>query len=69
MAIREKAGVITKKIEGNPLDQEKIEASQKEETPPAKKNQLNSHYQLSKGAVTGAFFPLRLQTSFKKTVF
>ena len=38
MAIREKAGVITKKIEGNPLDQEKIEASQKEETPPAKKN-------------------------------
>ena len=38
MALREKAGVITKKIEGNPLDQEKIEASQKEETPPAKKN-------------------------------
>ena len=38
MAIREKAGVITKKIEGNPLDQEKIDASQKEETPPAKKN-------------------------------
>ena len=38
MAIREKAGVITKKIEGNPLDQEKIEASQKEDTPPAKKN-------------------------------
>ena len=38
MAIREKAGVITKKIEGNPLDQEKIEASQKDETPPAKKN-------------------------------
>ena len=38
MAIREKAGVITKKIEGNPIDQEKIEASQKEETPPAKKN-------------------------------
>jgi len=38
MAIREKAGVITKKIEGNPLDQEKIEASQKEETPPTKKN-------------------------------
>ena len=38
MAIREKAGVITKKIEGNPLDQEKIEASQKEETPPVKKN-------------------------------
>ena len=38
MAIREKAGVITKKIEGNPLDQEKIEASQKEETSPTKKN-------------------------------
>ena len=38
MSIREKAGVITKKIEGNPLDQEKIEASQKEETPPVKKN-------------------------------
>ena len=38
MAIREKAGVITKKIEGNPLDQEKIEANAKEETPPAKKN-------------------------------
>ena len=38
MAIREKAGVITKKIEGNPLDQEKIEASQKEEEAPTKKN-------------------------------
>ena len=38
MAIREKAGVITKKIEGNPLDQEKIEANAKEETPPTKKN-------------------------------
>ena len=38
MAIRDTAGVITKKIEGNPLDQEKIEASQNEETPPAKKN-------------------------------
>ena len=38
MAIREKAGVITKKIEGNPIDQEKIEANAKEETPPAKKN-------------------------------
>ena len=37
MAIREKAGVITKKIEGNPLDQEKVKANQKEEAP-AKKN-------------------------------
>ncbi len=38
MAIREKAGVITKKIEGNPLDQEKVKANQKEEEAPAKKN-------------------------------
>ena len=39
MAIREKAGVITKKIEGNPLDQEKLNANQKEEEEaPAKKN-------------------------------
>ncbi len=38
MAIREKAGVITKKIEGNPLDQEKVKANQKEEVAPAKKN-------------------------------
>ncbi len=38
MAIREKAGVITKKIEGNPLDQEKVKANQKEEGAPAKKN-------------------------------
>ena len=38
MAIREKAGVITKKIEGNPLDQEKVKANQKEEESPAKKN-------------------------------
>ena len=38
MAIREKAGVITKKIEGNPLDQEKVKANQKEEETPAKKN-------------------------------
>ena len=37
MAIREKAGVITKKIEGNPLDQEKVKANQKEEAP-TKKN-------------------------------
>ena len=28
MAIREKAGVISKKIEGNPLDPEKIEKDQ-----------------------------------------
>ena len=38
MEIREKAGVITKKIEGNPLDQEKVKANQKEEEAPAKKN-------------------------------
>ena len=31
MAIREKAGVISKKIEGNPLDQEKEKADSKEE--------------------------------------
>ena len=30
LAIREKAGVITKKIEGNPLDPEKIEKEKKE---------------------------------------
>ena len=29
MAIREKAGVISKKIEGNPLDPEKIEKEKK----------------------------------------
>ena len=38
MAIREKAGVITKKIEGNPLDQEKVKANQKEDEAPTKKN-------------------------------
>ena len=47
MAIREKAGVIAKKIEGNPLDPEKAAKDQIEEpkvetkeevTPPAKKN-------------------------------
>ena len=38
MAIRENAGVITKNIEGNPLDQEKVKANQKEEEAPAKKN-------------------------------
>jgi len=35
MTIREKAGVISKKIEGNPLDQEKVDS--KEEVP-TKKN-------------------------------
>jgi len=42
MAIREKAGVIAKKIEGNPLDPEKIAKDQKEEVKeeeiPTKKN-------------------------------
>ena len=48
MAIREKAGVISKKIEGNPLDPDKIEKEKKvaekeeaekaEATPPSKKN-------------------------------
>ena len=38
MAIREKAGVISKKIEGNPLSEEKVEAQKKEEEVPAKKN-------------------------------
>ena len=37
MAIREKAGLISKKIEGNPIDQEKVKAEEKEETP-SKKN-------------------------------
>ena len=37
MAIREKAGVISKKIEGNPLDQEKEKVDSKEEVP-TKKN-------------------------------
>ena len=37
MAIREKAGVISKKIEGNPLNEEKIETEIKEEVP-TKKN-------------------------------
>ena len=37
MAIREKAGVISKKIEGNPLNEEKAEAATKEEIP-TKKN-------------------------------
>ncbi len=46
MAIREKAGVISKKIEGNPLSPEKIEKEKKvaeneeaaKETTPTKKN-------------------------------
>ena len=46
MAIREKAGVISKKIEGNPLDPEKAakdqiedpEVAKKEEVTPTKKN-------------------------------
>ena len=33
MAIREKAGVISKKIEGNPLDREKNKINTKEEIP------------------------------------
>ena len=37
MAIREKAGLISKKIEGNPIDQEKVKAETKEEIP-SKKN-------------------------------
>ena len=36
MAIREKAGVISKKIEGNPIDQEKMKEDQKEEVPTQK---------------------------------
>ena len=36
MAIREKAGVISKKIEGNPLDREKIKEDSKEEVPTQK---------------------------------
>ena len=36
MAIREKAGVISKKIEGNPLDQEKDKTDLKEEIPTQK---------------------------------
>ena len=37
MAIREKAGVISKKIEGNPIDQERAKAEEKDEIP-SKKN-------------------------------
>ena len=36
MAIREKAGMISKKIEGNPIDEEKVKAESKEEIPPKK---------------------------------
>ena len=36
MAIREKAGVISKKIEGNPKDQDKSKADSKEEAPTQK---------------------------------
>ena len=47
----EKAGVISKKIDGNPLDPEKIEKEKKvaeseeakEETPLPKKNQFKGH--------------------------
>ena len=38
MAIREKAGVISKKIEGNPKDQEKAKTESKEVEVPTKKN-------------------------------
>ena len=37
MAIREKAGMISKKIEGNPIDEEKVKTESKEEVP-SKKN-------------------------------
>ena len=36
MAIREKAGVISKKIEGNPLDKEKEKIEPKEQVSPKK---------------------------------
>ena len=36
MAIREKAGMISKKIEGNPIDEEKTKGESKEEIPPKK---------------------------------
>ena len=36
MAIREKAGMISKKIEGNPIDEEKVKSESKEETSPKK---------------------------------
>ena len=33
MAIREKAGLISKKIEGNPLNEEKMKQEENAETP------------------------------------
>ena len=39
MSIREKAGVISKKIEGNPLHKEKVEPKEEITT---KKNQLKA---------------------------
>ena len=39
MAIRTKAGLVSKKLEGNPLDKDKEKATPKEEIPP-KKNKL-----------------------------
>ena len=36
IAIREKAGMISKKIEGNPIDEEKVKSESKEETSPKK---------------------------------
>ena len=38
MAIREKAGVISKKIEGNPIDPEKAKVEDTTEEIPTKKN-------------------------------
>ncbi len=38
MAVREKAGVIVKKIEGNPIEKEKSKEVLKKETDPSKKN-------------------------------
>ena len=37
MSIREKAGLISKKIEGNPIDEEKVKSDEKVETS-SKKN-------------------------------
>ena len=44
MAIREKAGVISKKIEGNPLNEEKAEVETKEEIPTKKNQQITFSY-------------------------
>ena len=38
MAIREKAGLISKKIEGNPIEKEKVAVATAEEEVPSKKN-------------------------------